>query len=79
MICKHEEKIPIHCEEEMKYKQKGNFRKIDVLVCENCKEEIPMPKHCGVPMLYVDEDYYPVYDLNENEILEMKKAYEGES
>lgn len=75
MICKHEERVPIHCQKEMKYYQKGNFRKIDILRCEDCGEEIYMPMHCNVPMLYVDEDYYPVYELSENEKKEMRKIY----
>jgi hypothetical protein len=75
MICKHEEKVPEHCGEEMKYHQKGNFRKIDVLICAKCGKEIYMPRHCDIPMLYVDEDYYPVYDLSEDEKKEMKRVY----
>lgn len=78
MICKREEKVPAHCDSEMRYIQKGNFRKEDFLVCDSCGFETRMPKHCGVPMLYVDEDYYPVYDLTEGEILEMKRIYGDE-
>lgn len=75
MACRHEMEVPLHCDVEMTYVQKGNFMKIELLRCERCGQEVQMPTHCGIPMLYVDGEYYPVYDLSEAELKEMRRVY----
>ena len=77
LVCGHEEKVPTHCGLEMKYIQKGNFRRIEYLRCEICGHEVPVPLHCSIPMLYVDEDYIPVSKPTKSEIEEMKRIYGG--
>lgn len=59
----------------MKYLQRGNFRKREILRCEGCGKEIEMPRHCGAPMIYFDEDYFPLYELSDSEKEELKSVY----
>ena len=75
IICKSELPIPTHCGMNMKYLQRGNFRKKEILRGEVCGKEIEMPKHCHAPMIYFDEDYFPLYELSEAEKEELKSVY----
>lgn len=75
--CGHVEKVPLHCDKEMTYVLKGNFRKYEYLKCSVCGYEITMPLHCSIPMLYVDEDYLPVSKPSKSELEEIRKIYGG--
>ncbi len=75
LVCGYEEPVPKHCRDEMIYRQKGSFRRLEYLVCPFCGYEEPVPRHCGIPMLYATTSYIPISPLTEKEIEECRKYY----
>jgi hypothetical protein len=45
------------------------------LICLVCGYKEPVPRHCGIPMLYATTSYTPISPLTEKEIEEYRKYY----
>ncbi len=55
-VCNHEQQVPEHHGNTMRWVLEGSFRKKELFKCEGCGCFMEIPLHCGLNMLYSEEE-----------------------